>query len=130
MSIPDEFFRHLRYDDDTTIGEGYEDGWIVYEDFRPTFSYFTEEDTVQLNQGTYRVKVPGQLPAYRITGFLNKMSGRAVLFLPESAFLREFGDGMTSMLLLDAVDYDALRPRIEALCKNITLAFCSLFNIV
>jgi len=121
VSIPDEFFRHLRYDDDTTIGEGYEEGWIVYEDFRPTFSYFTEEDSIQLNQGTYRVKVPGQLPAYRITGFLNKMSGRAVLFLPESAFLREFGEGMTCMLLLDAADYDALRPRIEELCKSITL---------
>ncbi len=121
VSIPDEFFRHLRYDDDTTIGEGYEDGWIVYEDFQPAFSYFTEEDTVKLNMGEYRVKVPGQLPAYRITGFLNKMSGRAVLFLPESAFLREFGEGMTCMLLLDAADYDAVRPALEELCGNITM---------
>jgi len=122
VSIPDDIFRHLRYDDDTTIGEGYGEGWIVYEDFRPTFSYFTEEDTIQLNQGTYRVKVPGQLPAYRITGFLNKMSGRAVLFLPESAFLREFGNGVTYMLLADAVDYDAVRSPLEDLCKTITLS--------
>ena len=121
VSSPDEFFRHLRYDDDTTIGEGYEEGWIVYEDFQPTFSYFTEEDTVKLNVGEYRVKVPGRLPAYRITGFLNKMSSRAVLFLPESAFLKEFGKGMTTLLLLDAVDYDTVRLSLEELCDSITL---------
>lgn len=121
VSIPDVLFRYLRYDDDTTIGEGYEDGWIIYEDFQPTFSYFTEEDTIQLNQGKYRVKVPGRLPAYRITGFLSKRSGRAVLLLPESAFLREFGEGCVCMLLADAVDYDALRPELEELCGKVTL---------
>ena len=121
VSIPDEFFRYLRYDDDTPIGEGYEDGWVVYEDFQPTFSYFAEGDTVKIGGSEYRVKAPGRLPAYRITGFLNKSSGRAVLFLPESAFLEEFGEGMTTMLLMDAADYAAVRPALEELCGTITL---------
>ncbi len=121
VSIPDELFRHLRCDDGSTIGKGYESGWVIYENFNHDISFFSEGDTVQLGNDGYRVKDIGSLPAYRITGFLNRMSHRAVLYLPESEFFRQFGEGTTFMLLLNTDDYEGIRDDLESLCQTIPL---------
>ena len=127
VSIPDELFERILIDDGHALGKGYETGYAVYDGSNAggitdsqgnpcSFSHFRGGDTVGLGNGSYRIVTSHVLgPTADITGWISKDLYRAVLYLPESAFLTEFGEGQTAILLVNAKEdcYELLRPELE-----------------
>lgn len=124
VGIPDEFFPKLRDSEGECIGEGYEEGWVINQNVRQEFSYFTDGDTVKLGNGSYRVIISyDNAAAYNITGYLSTIGSRPIIYIPESEFTKQFGEGLTHALLVDASEdyYEALRGELEKISGNFTL---------
>ena len=129
VSIPDELFSMIQISSETMLGDGYEFGYAVYDGMKTggisdgegnpyDFSYFGNGDFVKLGSNDYRiVKSDYVSPCHRITGWIDSTVYRAVLYLPESAFITEFGSGLTYAMLVNAKDdcYDLLYGELERL---------------
>ncbi len=129
VSIPDGLFERVMIADGQALGKGYETGYAVYDGGNTAgitdrqgnpcaFSHFRDGDTAKFRSGSYRIVASHVLgPTIGITGWIDKDVNRAVLYMPESAFLAEFGEGLTAVLLVNAKDgcYDLLRTELERL---------------
>ncbi len=87
--------------------------------------WFRDGDSVQLGSHIYPVRHSTALPpTLPITDYISNWSNRPTVFMPESAFLAEFGEGMIHTLLVDAKEgyYDSLRQELEGLNEGFTVA--------
>lgn len=136
VSIPDTWFDQIQITDEAVLGKGYEYGYVVYDggntggitdsEGKPyAFSHFRDGDTVRLGNGSYQIITSHVLsPTNNITRWIEADLYRAILYMPESAFLAEFGDGLTYALLVNAKEgcYDLLRTELEKCTENVTVS--------
>ena len=136
VSIPDTLFDQIQITDEVVLGKGYESGYIVYDggntggitdsEGKPYhFAHFRDGDTVKLGNGSYQIISSHVLsPTSNITRWIDADLYRAILYMPESAFLVEFGEGLTYAMLVNAKDdcYDLLRSDFEKLSVNFTVS--------
>lgn len=145
VSIPDIWFDQIQITDEAVLGKGYECGYVVYDggntggitdsEGKPyPFAHFSTGDTVQLGNGSYQIIASHVLsPTNHITRWIEADLYRAILYMPESAFLAEFGDGpskrctsvnLTYALLVNAKEgcYDLLRTELEKCSENVTVS--------
>lgn len=129
VGIPDELFGLIQLSKKDTLGEGYTSGYAVYDGGKTggitdgegnpyDFAYFEDGAMITLGDGSYQVKKTTVIyPTYSITGWIDSGIYRAVVYLPESAFLDEFGEGLTYAMLVNAKKdcYDLLRTELERL---------------
>ena len=136
VGIPDELFGELKISDDSVLGAGYENGYAVLDGGRTggiilpdgtryALSYFEDGETIGIGSG-YRIVKSGVLnPSERITGWIGAGVYRAVLYIPESGFLRDFGEGEIYALLIDSREgmYDSARSGILSLADSFGVTF-------
>ncbi len=129
VGIPDELFGLIQLSKKDTLGEGYTSGYAVYDGGKTggitdgegnpyDFAYFEDGAMITLGDGSYQVKKTTVIyPTYNITGWIDSGIYRAVVYLPESAFLDEFGEGLSYAMLVNAKNdcYDLLRTELERL---------------
>ncbi len=139
VGIPDEFFGQLIDTELEEIGEEYSEGYVVAQysadrvlahneggyTYAP-YSYFEEGSAIRLGTNSYTVKYGEySLIPYYVCGYIScGDTNRPVLYMTESAFVTEFGEGATYALLLDAADgrYDAMRSELTRLGEDFTLS--------
>ena len=136
VSVPDVFFAQIQRTAGEVFGVDYADGtYAVYDGAQtvgitdsagnPTgFAYFREGDTVTLGGESYKVACSDAVgPTTAVTGWIQTVPHRAVLYLPESAFLRSIGEGAVYALLVDAVDggYASLRTELDGLAERFSV---------
>ncbi|MBR5870870.1 MAG: ABC transporter permease [Clostridia bacterium] len=135
VGIPDDLFRMIRINDLDCIGGGYESGYAIYDgakmagirdtDGNPIgFSYFENGQSVRLGSTDYLILSSDTIsPTDSITGWIDTFSHRAVLYLPEQAFLREFGEGQIYGMLVNAKEdcYDLLRSDLLSMEENFSV---------
>jgi len=139
VGIPDDLFGELTDSDMEKIGEGYEEGYVICDTsatqnlrvhredgtiVHEPLNYYYDGDTITLYEGSYTVRVnTWGTPSIYLTGYQNTLTADVVLYLPESAFLREFGEGLTDTLLVDAKDgcYDLLRTELEETLDSVSI---------
>lgn len=145
VSIPDIWFDQIQITDEAVLGNGYECGYVVYDggntggitdsEGKPyPFAHFSNGDTVQLGNGSYQIIASHVLsPTNHITRWIEADLYRAILYIPESAFLAEFGEAtsrrctsvnLTYALLVNAKEgcYDLLRTELEKCSENVTVS--------
>lgn len=154
VSIPDIWFDQIQITDEAVLGKGYECGYVVYDggntggitdsEGKPyPFAHFSDGDTVQLGNGSYQIIDSHVLsPTNHITRWIEADLYRAILYMPESAFLTEFGEApskrctsdnsskrctsvnLTYALLVNAKEgcYDLLRTELEKCSENVTVS--------
>ena len=127
VGIPDKLFGKIRVSENNTIGSGYELGYAVYDggntagipdsEGKPyDLLSFQDGESVKLGNGKYQlIRSDVISPTDSITGWIDSAVYRAVLYLPESAFLAEFGEGLTYAMLVNAKEdcYELLRSDLE-----------------
>ena len=136
VGIPDKLFGKIRVSENNTIGSGYELGYAVYDggntagipdsEGKPyDLLYFQDGESVKLGNGKYQlIRSDVISPTDSITGWIDSAVYRAVLYLPESAFLAEFGEGLTYAMLVNAKEdcYELLRSDLEKCGVDFTVS--------
>lgn len=129
VGIPDELFSMIQISEKNNLGSGYKSGYAVYDGEKTAgitdskgnlydFGYFQDGESVKLGSGNYQIIRSDVIsPTNSITGWINCSLFRAVLYLPESAFLAEFGEGLIYAMLINAKEdcYDLLRTELNNL---------------
>lgn len=137
VGIPDELFSEIQTADDKTLGNDRENSCVVSGGANTRaivngdgasygFTYFHDGDNVSIGGTTYSViDSPVINPINKISGFINTSVYRSVLYMSESEFVRNFGDGQTYALLVDAKKdcYDLLRSDIDRLNGSFGVTF-------
>ncbi|MGN1409458.1 MAG: FtsX-like permease family protein [Eubacteriales bacterium] len=140
VGIPDELFGELVDSDIEKIGEDCSDGYIMYdaavtqnmgifgEDGESVsyfaLNYFYDGDEISLNSGKYKIMLNTKItPMYYLAGYAHSSTRDVTFYIPESDFCREFGEGLTYALLVNAKDdcYDSLYAELEAMAGDITI---------
>ncbi len=133
VGIPDELFPNILRTEKEAFGND-ADGYVVWEtelmttvdEYNPyQLIWFDDGDFVTINGHRYPVRrSTAILPTMDILDYLNCSGHRAVMYVPESVFLEEFGEGLTFALLINAKEdcYDLLRNDLTALNDNFTPA--------
>lgn len=135
VGIPDELFSLIQISSKDKLGNGYETGYAIYDGGKTggitdsegnpyDFAYFEDGAEITLGDGSYRIKKTTVIsPTNNITGWIDSGLYRAVLYLPESAFLDAFGEGLTYAMLVNAKEgcYDLLRTELERLGDTFTV---------
>lgn len=129
VGIPDELFSMIQISEKNNLGSGYKSGYAVYDGEKTAgitdskgnlydFGYFQDGESVKLGSGNYQIIRSDVIsPTNSITGWINCSLFRAVLYLPESAFLAEIGEGLIYAMLINAKEdcYDLLRTEFNNL---------------
>ena len=137
VGIPDKLFGMIRISEENNLGSGYESGYAVYDGGKTAgitdsegkpydLFYFQDGESVKLGSRNYQIIRSDVIsPTDSITGWIDSGVYRAVLYLPESAFLAEFGEGLIYAMLINAKNdcYDLLRTDLEKLgkCFSVTV---------
>lgn len=140
VGVPDKLFGMIRISEENNLGSGYESGYAVYDGGKTAgitdsegnpydLFYFQDGESVKLGNceaGNYQIIRSDVIsPTDSITGWIDSGVYRAVLYLPESAFLAEFGEGLIYAMLINAKNdcYDLLRTDLEKLgkCFSVTV---------
>ena len=135
VGIPDKLFGMIRISENSSLGSGYGSGYAVYDggntagitdsEGKPyDLFYFQDGESVELGDRNYQIIRSDVIsPTDSITGWIDSSVYRAVLYLPESEFLAEFGDGLIYAMLINAKDdcYELLRSDLERLSVNFTV---------
>lgn len=137
VGVPDKLFGMIRISEENNLGSGYESGYAVYDGGKTAgitdsegnpydLFYFQDGESVELGGGNYQIIRSDVIsPTDSITGWIDSGVYRAVLYLPESAFLAEFGEGLIYAMLINAKPdcYDLLRTDLEKLgeCFSVTV---------
>lgn len=136
VSIPDELFSLIQISSKDKLGDGYESGYVIYDggktggitdgDGEPyDFAYFENGTTLTLGNGSYQIVESTVIsPTDNLTGWIDAGLYRAVIYMPEGAFTKEFGEGLTYAMLVNAKDdcYDLLRNELENLSENFSVS--------
>lgn len=139
VGIPDKLFGMIRISEGNNLGSGYEYGYAVYDGGKTAgitdsegkpydLFYFQDGESVKLGNceaGNYQIIRSDVIsPTSSITGWIDSGIYRAVLYLPESAFLAEFGEGLIYTMLINAKPdcYDLLRTDLEKLGECFSVA--------
>ncbi len=133
VGVPEELFPKILRTDKEAFGNEAE-GVVIWEtesittvdEYNPyKLIWFDDGDSVTFGEHTYPVRrSTAILPATDLMGYLNSSGHRAVMYMPESLFLEEFGEGMTFAVLVNAKEdcYDLLRNDLTALNDRFTPA--------
>ena len=135
VGIPDELFSMIQISEKNILGSGYESGYGVYDGGKTAgitdgegksydFGYFQDGESVKLGSGNYQIIRSDVIsPTNNITGWIDSGIYRAVLYLPESTFLTEFGEGLIYAMLVNAKEdcYDLLRTALNKLGDNFSV---------
>ena len=137
VGISDKLFGMIRISEENNLGSGYESGYAVYDGGKTAgitdsegkpydLFYFQDGESVKLGGRNYQIIRSDVIsPTDSITGWIDSGVYRAVLYLPESAFLAEFGEGLIYAMLINAKPdcYDLLRTDLEKLgeCFSVTV---------
>ena len=137
VGVPDKLFGMIRISEGNNLGSGYESGYAVYDGGKTAgitdsegnpydLFYFQDGESVKLGGRNYQIIRSDVIsPTDSITGWIDSGVYRAVLYLPESAFLAEFGEGLIYAMLINAKPdcYDLLRTDLEKLgeCFSVTV---------
>lgn len=133
IGIPDALFPMLMQTETQPFGDTVGDAVIMETDSfvtddpaHPyTLSWLGDGDTVRLGAGSYPVRHTAALvPEYRIADFIDTARHRAVLYVRESVFLAEYGEGLAYALLADAKEdcYDLLGGELQELAGGFAVA--------
>jgi len=139
VGIPDELFGELVDSDIEKIGDEYVDGYILYDASATqnlriigddesasyySLNYFSDGEDINLNTRNYRIMINTRVtPMYYLTGYARNITRDVTFYLPESDFCREFGEGLTYALLVNAKEncYDLLYDELENIAGSITI---------
>ncbi len=136
VSIPDELFSFIQISSKDMLGDGYESGYVVYDggktggitdgDGEPyDFAYFENGAAITLGNGSYQIVKSSVIsPTNNLTGWIDAGIYRAVIYMPERAFTKEFGEGLTYAMLVNAKEdcYDLLGNDLENLSENFSVS--------
>ena len=136
VSIPDELFSLIQISSKDMLGDGYESGYVVYDggktggitdgDGEPyDFAYFENGAAITLGNGSYQIMKSTVIsPTNNLTGWIDAGIYRAVVYMPEGVFTKEFGEGLTYAMLVNAKEdcYDLLRNDLEIMGENFSVS--------